>query len=334
MGRHGGGSRSGGSSSRSSSSSRGGSGGGTTSSRRPFKGAYRRSYVHRGRTVEYYTTDESFGTKSGWNIGMIFILAFITLHMCLMLSGVVSTVWQHGAPINGDKEFIDVVDNIDFLSEKEENDIKRTLYSVYEKSGMPVLVYVDNFEYKQYYYNKEAFSEDIYYTRTLAEDCMVIMVAVEDRGDILDWEFDIYCGDDTYTCLSDKEFDNLIEAFHRAMYQNDIAYAVEYAWDSIMDELAETEVSIGNIFLLIPVAGIYSLFYIPILGSVRKRNVAYRYFKEHPEELSNEKWEGTSKYAAEVEKKASSSPITCRWCGTENPAGSKTCKNCRSNLET
>lgn len=321
MGRHGGGSRSGGSrgsSSRGGSGSRGG-GSGVRTSKTPFHGCYNRSYYdRRGRFHSYYTNSRSFGTTSGWNVGSIFVLVFITIHMLVMLSGFSSNLINFGKKVNGDKERIFIVDQVDALSEAEEDKILELLDEVYEKSGMPVTVYTDNFDWRRYYASIEVYSEELYYDIGYDEDAMILLYTTNNSEDFYDYEYDFYCGDETTACLSDKSFDKLIDNFYKGMSGLKLYDALDYSFNSIMDEFATTYIDWSLFPTTVILLLFYSVFYITILGNVMKKNSAYKYFKEHPEELSHE-------------------PITlyssCPNCGAPNTSQSEVCPYCNGLLK-
>ena len=223
MGRHGGGSRSGGSRSRSSSSrshsgsrSRGSSSS-VKSSKTPFRGCYNRSYYYRGRYHPYYTTDATFGTNSGFNVFKLIIAIFITIHMLLMLCTMGFSMISFGSKVDGNPDRIAIVDNIDILTPDEENKTLELLHDVYDKSGMPITIITDDFTWKDYYANIETYSEELYYTIGMDETAMVILFTQDDVGDFIDWEYDVYCGDDTVNCLSDETFDEFLDIFQKSM---------------------------------------------------------------------------------------------------------------------
>lgn len=320
MGRHGGGSRSGGrsSSSRSGGGSRGG-GSGVRTSRTPFKGCYNRSYYdRRGRYHTCYTSSKSFGTKSGWNAGIIFSLVFITLHMCLMLTSMFCSMVHIGSKVDGDKDRIYIVDNIDVLTSSEEMEVLELLEDVYDKSGMPVTVYTDDFSWKNHYSYLTVYSEELYYNIGFDENAMIIVFTAEDDNGFYDWEYDMYCGDDTVKCLSDQTFDKLLDNFQKGMAGQDLAEALDYAWSSVMNDLAGTEVSPITIPMMLFILAFYSIFYITILGTMKKSNEAYRYFKENPDKLSTV-------------------PMTlysdCPNCGASNATQNEICPYCGSLLK-
>lgn len=321
MGRHGGGSRSGGSS-RSSSRSSGGSRRSGTSSRSsstPFKGCYNRSYYdRRGKFHSYYTSSKRFGTCSGWNAGIIFFLIFITFHMLMMLGAFSATLIQFGGKVAGNTERIFIADNADVLTPVEENEIMELLYRVYEESGMPVTVYTDDFVWKNYYDSLEVYSEELYYRIGYDEDAMIILFTTNNDEVFYDWEYDIYCGDDTIKCFSDATFDKLLSNFHKGMAGQNFADALDYAWNSVMDDLAKTTINWSGTPILLFLVFFYSIFYMAILGSTKKQNDAYRYFKENPDKLYQ-------------------NPMTlyseCPACGASNTAQSETCPYCGTLLK-
>lgn len=290
MGRHGGGSRSGGRSgggSRSSGGSRGGGSGVRTSSK-PFIGCYNRSYYDRsGRLHTCYTSNENFGAKSGWSFGIVFALIFITCHMLIMIGAFGFTVIDFGSKVSGDPDRIFIKDNANVLTENEEQDVLKLLRDVYDASGMPVTVYTDDFSWKNHYDHLEVYAEELYYGIGFDEDAMIILFTVDDSNGFYDWEYDMYCGDDTTKCLSDAAFDKLLNNFQKGMASQDLAKALDYAWNSVMDDLAKTKVDWPGIPILVFLLLFYSVFYIAILGGTKKQNDAYRYFKENPDKLSN-----------------------------------------------
>lgn len=326
MGRHGGGSRSGGSSSSHSSShsggSRSGGGGGgsrTRTSTTPFFGCYNRSYYDsRGRLHSYYTDDEDFGTKSAWGYGIIISLVFVTLHMCFMLFGFASTMFSFGHKVSGDMERICIVDNEDLLSNAEEERVLEVLNRVYDASGMPVTVYTDDFSWQNYYSSLEVYSEELYYGMGMDEDAMIILFSAEDNNGFFDWEYDMYCGDDTEACLSDAAFDKLLDNFQKSMSGQNLADALEYAWNSVIDDLAKTTVNYSTFPLLLFILLFYGMFYVAILGGTRKRNQAYKYFKNNPDKLTYKPMVLHSK---------------CPHCGASNTEQKEKCSYCGSLLK-
>lgn len=320
MGRHGGGSRSGGSSRSSSSRSGGGSrGSGARTSTTPFAGCYNRSYINRrGVIVNYYTSDCSFGTKSGWSLSILFPLIFITFHMLIMVGGFLTTLVTPGSKIYGDESRIMVVDTVDIMTSDEEEKTLKLLEKVYDHSGMPITVYIDDYEWKMYYDSIEVYSEELYYRIGLDEDSMIILFTTNKNINFYDWEYDIYCGDNTIDCFSDATFDKVLANFHKGMANQNLYDALDYAWNSVMDELATTTFNWGNLPFLLIILGFYSIFYIAILSGVRKQNEAYKYFKENPQELSQVPM---TLYSA------------CPACGASNSSQSETCPYCGTLLK-
>lgn len=321
MGRHGGGSRSGGSSrssSRSSGGSRGG-GSGSKTSKTPFRGCYNRSYFdRRGRYHSCYTSSSSFGTKSGWNAGIIFALVFITIHMLIMVGGFASTVVTFGSKVSGDITRIKIVDNADVLTFTEEEKTLELLREVYDASGMPVTIYTDSFEWKNHYYSLEVYSEELYYRMGYDEDAMIILFTTDNSSDFYDWEYDMYCGDDTIKCFSDASFDKLLENFQKGMASQNLCHALDHAWKSVMEELAQTTIHWTGLPLILILLAFYGVFYVAILRSTVKQNAAYKYFKENPDKLS---YRPMALYSS------------CPACGASNASQAETCPYCGTLLK-
>lgn len=324
MGRHGGGSRSGGSHRSSSSRSgggsrRGGSGSRVRTSKTPFRGCYNRTYYdRRGRVHILYTDNKDFGTKSGWNVGKIIMLVFVTLHMCFMIASVIFSSISLGNKINGDSKRIMIQDNADVLTEQEETKILQLLHQVYEKSGMPVTVYTDDFSWKEHYTSLEVYSEELYYRIGIDEDAMIILFTEDDSTNFYDWEYDVYCGDDTEKCFSDAVFDDFLENFQKGMAGQKLSLALQYSWNAVMDDLAKTKVDKSLIPALLSILVFYGIFYVAILASMKKQNDAYRYFRDNPEKFSEQPMVMHSE---------------CPNCGASNSEQAEVCPYCGTLLK-
>lgn len=322
MGRHGGGSRGGGSSRSGGGRHGGGSRGGGSrarTSKTPFMGCYNRSYYDsRGRYHRCYTSDVNFGRKAGWNGGTVFALIFITLHMFFMLGGFSHGVINIGKKVNGDINRIKIVDTADVLTADEEEKTKQLLKKVYQASGMPVTVYTDTFEWKNHYTALEVYSEELYYQMGFDEDAMLILFTADNSTSFYDWQYDMYCGDKTTACLSDATFDKLLTNFQKAMASQNLYQALEYSWNSVMDELAKTRINWARTPMVFMLLAFYGAFYYAILSSSKKSNDAYRYFKENPD-------------------KCEYTPMTlyseCPSCGAPNTNQEETCAYCGTVLK-
>lgn len=321
MGRHGGGSRGGGSS-RSGGGSRGGRGGSSSSyrsSKSAFSGSYRRSYINRrGRQVTYYTTNQNFG-KSG-NCGFEYMcLALIGVWVLLMLFAFIGQAYTHGEKVNGEKSRIDVHDYAEILTYEEEMELIELFEGVYDKSGMPITLFTDDFSWREHYYDIEVYSEELYYDMSYREDAMVILFTQGWDDDFYDWEYDVYCGDDTISCFSDATFDNFLDAFQQGMSANDqmLKPALEDAWGRVYDELAESSFDKGSLPILFVVAVIACGAMMPTIINIRRKKDAYNYFKENPDKLSDKKITILSQ---------------CPNCGAPNTKKKEVCEYCDSLL--
>ena len=339
MGRHGGGSHSGGGgSSSSSTSSYGGSGGSHSggnsirSSTTPFSGCYNRCYYDSfGRYHSYYTDDKSFGTKSGWSFGRIFILLFITIHMFFMTGGFALGFIEFGGKVDGNPERIFIEDRVDILTHSEEEELIELFEKVYEKSGMPVALYTDDFSWKENYVSLEVYSEELYYSIDFDEDAMIILFTIDYDNidnDFVDWEYDMYCGDDTVKCLSDKTFDKLLDNFQKAMSRQDLDFALTHSWNSVMDDLAKTSINSEVLIMLLFFVLFYGVFYVAIIGGVIKENQAYKYYKKHSDLLDDQYY--MPSYGPSIKPKYYSK---CPVCNEDNSKQNAKCKFCGASLK-
>ena len=327
MGRYGGGSSSGGShghSSSSSSSHSSSSGGGSsvrTSTSTPFYGCYNRSYYdRRGHYHTFYTSDRYYGTRSGWSFGIIFALLFITIHMFIMIGSFGMTAIEFGGKVKGDSSRIQIVDNTNMLTEQEENKVSQLFEKVYDKSGMPVALYTTDYEWKNNYIDMEVYSEVIYYKTFKDENSMVIVFSSEKVGDYLDYEYGIYCGDNTVKCLKDEDFDNLIDDFNVGLIRNNnnIAASLDYSFGLCMDNLAKTKIHFSRLVIVVPLLAFYSIFYIAIFSGMKKKNQVYKYFKENPDKL---------------DEKPMKTLLKCPSCGGTNTLSEEKCPYCGTFLK-
>ena len=93
---------------------------------------------------------------------------------------------------------------------------------------------------------------------------------------------------------------------------------MEYAWSSVLPELGKTGVDWSMLPVLPFLLFFYGIFYVVILGGTRKQNEAYRYFKQHPEQLSKEPMVLYSE---------------CPNCGAPNTMQKEVCPYCESLLK-
>ena len=102
------------------------------------------------------------------------------------------------------------------------------------------------------------------------------------------------------------------------MARGDLADALKYSWTSVMDDLAKTTFDSDGVLIFLFAGCFYGTFYVSILGGVKSKNDAYRYFKENPEKLSR-------------------TPMTlyseCPNCGASNATQSEICPYCGSLLK-
>lgn len=305
MGRHGGGSSGGGSHS---------SGPTYRSSAQPFAGCYDRSYVTRkGRVVHYYTKNPNEGTTYnpfGSIISIFMALFFIGISVFTIFSCI-----HTEQKINGNKDFICVEDTIDLLTDEEEARIVKTFEKVYEKSGMPIMLYVDDDEWKNHYDSIEVRSESLYYSMSDDEAGMLIYFSSAWSDDFWDWQYDCYCADDTVKCFSDSTFDLFLNAFQKKMAKGNLADTIEFAWNCVYNDLVKNTVDWMAILFVMPFLLVGSaLLYASIADIVNSKSRS-DYFKAHPEIISAPKMmvypECPKCGAPNSEKKD-----VCEYCGT------------------
>ena len=319
MGRHGGGSRSGGSRSSSSSRSRssssrsGGSSPRYYSSNKPKIGYYDRCYYTRaGKRVRYYTTDSSFGKTEP---SMVSIITLIFLYLFFVVYALYCCV-EVPKKVSGNLDNIYIIDKIDIFTSDEESELIDLAKDVYNKSGMPIAICTDDFSYKENYTSIEAYSEDLYYTKCSDEDSMIILYTEEYTSDTFkDWDFDIYCGDDTIDCLSGSKFDTLISKINTNIRSNNHSgyEGIKAGLNYLSSDIRKLDIPLS---LLLVIVGTISLMFIPALISEIKKYKncadAYNYFKENSSDLN----------------KKISVLLECPSCGASNNGEKTHCEYC------
>ncbi len=239
--------------------------------------------------------------------------------MLTMVTSLVVTSTEFSGKVEGDKSRIFIEDNADLLTDSEEQEILALFHEVYEASGMPITLYTDDFSWKNYYKSLEVYSEELYYQSSLDEDAMLILFTADCVNGFDDWEYDMYCGYDTTKCFSDAAFDKLLSNFQKAMAGQNLAKALDYAWNSVMNDLGKTKMNAEGILMLPFLLLFYGIFYYVILGNTGKANAAYKYFKENPDKLSMTPM--TTIYSV------------CPNCGAANDTGGANCQYCGSLLK-
>ena len=291
MGRHGGGSSSGGSHSSHSSSSHSSRSSSSSSSyrssSRPFRGSYNRSwYDRRGGYHSYYTDNVNYGVASGASkVVRIVVAIFISLHAFGMFSQILPSAVHFGKKVDGVESRISIEDNMDLMTPTEEEKVLKLFKKVYDKSGMPITLVTDDFNYMYVSDAIEVHSEKLYYERGLDEGSMLIFFASNPQDSSI-WAYDMYCGDNTVDCMTDATFDKLIYQFQKGMYNGGLYDAIEYSIDSVYDELATTTFDKEVLFVCGGMVIFYSLFFVGFVFSGRNKRGAERYFKEHPEAVT------------------------------------------------
>lgn len=325
MGRHGSGSRSGGHHSSSHSSHRSGSRSGGSSravvtSSKAFKGGYNRSYYDRnGRYHTYYTSDSTLGTEPGWNASTFIALGFVVVMFLSIFLPVLFEAITFGDRVCGNYERIAVYDEVDILTDSEEAEVLSIFDEVYAKSGMPVTLYTTDWSWKDHYDTLEIYSEELYYQMGPDEDAAIIVFTIDtDAVDFVDWQYDVYCGDDTIACFSDVAFDKFLNKFQKGMANQNLAEALDYAWHSVMNDLAVNKFNFAYLPILLIITLIFGSIIFSFISDAVKRHTVYKFYMHNPSKL---------------EKDPVSVYSECPNCGASNAFGKEICPYCDSSLK-
>lgn len=332
MGRHGGGSRGGGRSGGGRSGGGGGRSGGRGSSTRgstkPFAGCYNRSYYdRRGRLHRYYTTNYNIGISQKPVKTSILNLLIIIFTAILFLSAILIYFIHVGKKVNGDESRIYIEDNVNVLTDSEEARLTELFEEVYDKSGMPVALVTIDLSWRENYSSLEILSEELYYLDGLDESSMIILYSCGNADGFDDWEYDMYCGDDTIDCLSDAAFDRLLDKFHKGLQGNmGLCDSLFYGWEAIMDDLATTSFDVLATPYLIIIVFLFGTSIYSCILDIKRSKEAYEYFKAHPEMLN----------PMPMNAHEAKMPLylpQCPNCCAPNRENKSTCSYCGSRLE-
>lgn len=234
----------------------------------------------------------------------------------LIIIGIIVSYLNFGGKVNGNPERILIEDRIDILTPTEEAQIISLFEDVYEASGMPVTLITDDYGWKNFYISLEAYSELLYYSFGMEEDAMIIVFTEGENKEFYDWEYDMYCGDDTIKCLSDSAFDKLLDNFQKAMAKEDLCYALDYAWKSVIPDMAKTGFGVGWLVLAGLLLLVCFVFYWLVIRPAIKQRKAYNY-PETPEQFTGE----PAKFHH-----------TCPNCGASNESRDEFCSFCGKSL--
>lgn len=290
----------------------------------PFQGCYDRSYYSLfGKYHRIYTNDKDFGTTSGLNFFIVMILAFFLFVAIGAISGTINTAFTYREKIDGNSSRILIADNIDVLTESEEAEILEVLQEVYNKSGIAVTVYTDDFDWHNTYDHIESYSKRLYYSIGVDETGLLLFYSTDPDADFFRCDFDFYYGDDTTAWATYQLKDKLWDNFTQKLSGSNLGEAIHSSFASILEDLTIFAVNSDFMPLFMPTL----LFVVLFMGSFGcllfvafidvKQISAHRYFKKHPDQLSYEPLFFHS---------------TCPSCGASNPAHGKTCPFCNTLL--
>ncbi len=245
----------------------------------------------------------------------VYNFLFVTILMCSLIYTVASEFIFSGEKIDGNSNRIFIVDNANALTTSEEDQVIDLLQKVYQKSGMPVTVYTEDFSWREHYSSIEAYSEKLYYEIGLDESSMILLYTTDNSDDFYDFEYDIYRGDDTIACLSDRSFNKLIDNFQKGMTGLKLYDAIEYSFGSVMDELATKFVDPALFPAIALILFACGISYIYQIVNIVKKNAAY---KHHKEQLAYQPMALYNK---------------CPNCGAPNSEQKEVCSYCNSLLK-
>lgn len=315
-----------------------GGGSGVRSSKKPFEGCYNRSYYDkRGKLHTYYTNDINFGTKNGVTKGLVFAMTLITVLVVVMLIFMFFMFGQIGFKINGNRELIAVYDNIDILSSREEKELVSLFEKVYDKTGMPIMLFTEPKSELLEFDSIEEFSEDLLYSYSDDENSMAIVWVDTSYRNFYRRKYDFCCGDNTVWCFSDETFEELLSIFKKAEESMPLADALDHTWNEVMDDLATTKIDPIGIVVFANVALFYGFFLIVLILPMIKSKQAQKYFEKNPDKLEMRPMKlntQNTQNAQPVQPAQIAQQILprCYNCGARNENNSTKCPYCNSSL--
>ena len=103
------------------------------------------------------------------------------------------------------------------------------------------------------------------------ETAMVILFTQEDIDGVVDWEYDMYCGDDMVKCLSNGTFDELVDTFQKSMEKKNLYYALDDSWNLVKKDLAKTKIHPIAMILIGFVLCFYVISYNQMFADIKRR---------------------------------------------------------------
>ena len=151
---------------------------------KPFYECYDRTYYDKkGEKHDFFTNDVECGTRNGWNDFAIFIfvlmliLSLPLLNIALWPTITMISKFSGYQKIEGDISYISIEDNENILNDEQETELINLFHDVYDKTGMPIVLYTIKYDYKYKYeslnnYKKNNYQSEKIYLNKNSEDIL------------------------------------------------------------------------------------------------------------------------------------------------------------------
>lgn len=125
---------------------------------KPFYECYDRTYYDKkGEKHTFFTNDAECGTRNGWNSFAIYIfvlmliLSIPLLNIALLPTISMISNFSGYKKIEGNISHISIDDNANILNNEQETELINLFHNVYDKTGMPIILYTVKYDYKYKY---------------------------------------------------------------------------------------------------------------------------------------------------------------------------------------
>lgn len=288
-------------------------------SRTYFPGSYHHSYINRrGRRVSYYSRYAKVSRPSVFGIifSSLFLAAFTFV---FMIASVATSFYIPGKVKDTIPDMQYVVDEADFLTDSEEQELNQVLHAYYEKTGINPCVYlVEPQAWKHQYANLENFGFAYFYSAFQDEKHYLVVYSdeVKENG-WHDWYYETIVGDDTTKALGPMGEEYMNNKLQSSLKKMELKDALVYSFERLTTYSGRFHIH-PRIFMVIGIL-------IILVGGA-----AFAMIKQFIDETDEYRY---SLGHADTVKNPLEYHMICPQCGKKHPDLADVCDTCGTSLK-
>lgn len=258
-------------------------------SRTNFQGAYRHRYINRyGREVVYYSTLNKVTRPSIAGAVITFLCLAMFLFVCL-IDGFTMPVHIPHKLKNTVPDMQYVVDEADFLTESQEQELNQVLQKFYDKTGVNPCVYlVTTDRWAEQHHRLEDFGFASYYKMFNDETHYLVVYADNPKaGRWNDWAYHTIVGDDTERVLGAFGEDYMVDMLYDSLMKMDLDDALIHSFKKLTKYSGRIHFDLKTILLLAAIVGFSGVIVFWMVKDYRGQVDEYRYSLEHGDVVKN-----------------------------------------------